>query len=58
MDDSEIIERLDKLTLEADMLTRVLDDALKQHEHKDGISGISFLSGIIREKFKSIRDVF
>lgn len=32
MKNSKIIEKLDILTLEADMLTEVLDNALKQHE--------------------------
>ena len=52
------IEKLDELTLEADMLTSVLYDALKQHEYKDGICSISFLSEIIRKKFRKIRALF
>ena len=31
MKNSKIIEKLDKLTLEADMLSSVLNEALKQH---------------------------
>jgi hypothetical protein len=58
MENSEIIKKLDKLTLEADMMTEVLHDALKQHEEKDGIFAISFLSEKIRRKFSKIRALF
>ncbi len=52
------LDKLDLLTLEADMLTRVLDDALTVHEEKDGITEISYLSEIIRKKFYRIRGLF
>jgi len=58
MKNSKIIDSLDKLTLEADMLTEVLNDALRQHEEKDGICSISYLSEKIRKKFKKIRALF
>lgn len=58
MKNSKIIDQLDKLTLEADMLTEVLDDALKQHNEKEGIYSISYLSGKIRKKFTKIRALF
>lgn len=58
MKKSEIIDKLDKLTLEADMLTEVLDNALKQFDDKEGICSISFLSEIIRRKFGKIRALF
>ena len=58
MKNSKIIDELDKLTLEADMLLEVLDDALKQNNEKDGICSISFLSGKIRKKFRKIRALF
>ncbi len=52
------INKLDKLTIEADMLTRVLDDALKLYNDKDGICEIGYLSEIIRKKFNKIRALF
>jgi len=59
MKNSKIIEKLDKLTLEADMLSSVLNDALKQHlESKEDICSISYLSEIIRRKFQKIRALF
>ena len=58
MKNSKIIEKLDELTLEADMLTEVLDKALKQCEEQEGICSISFLSDIIRKKFRKIRALF
>lgn len=58
MKNSKIIDSLDKLTLEADMLTEVLDDALKQHYEKEGLCSINYLSGKIRKKFKKIRALF
>ncbi|OGH95635.1 MAG: hypothetical protein A2104_06995 [Candidatus Melainabacteria bacterium GWF2_32_7] len=60
MKDSEIIDTLDKLTLEADMLTEILDDALKlkYYDAEYDVCAISFLSGKIRKKFKKIRALF
>ena len=52
------LQKLDELTLETDMLVCILDDALKQHEHKIGITPISYLTELIRNKFKNIRAVF
>jgi hypothetical protein len=56
--DSKIIDKLDELTLETDMLTEIMDAALRQHEEKEGITSISFLSGKIRKKFRKIRALF
>ena len=59
MKNSKKIEKLDELTLEADMLSSVLNDALKQHlESREDICSISFLSEIIRKKFNKIRALF
>ena len=58
MKKEKIIDELDKLMLEADMLTEVLDDALKQHIEKDDVCAISYLSEIIRRKFRKIRALF
>jgi len=60
MKESEIIDKLDKLTLEADMLTEVLDDALKLKYYDTGydVCAISFLTGKIRKKFRKIRALF
>lgn len=58
MKKSKIIDKLEKLTNEADMLTEVLDDALKKHEHREGITLISFLSDKVRKKFEKIRILF
>ena len=59
MKKSKIIEKLDKLTIEADMLSSVLNDALKQHlESSEDICSINFLSEKIRKKFKKIRALF
>jgi len=54
----KIIDKLDELTLKADMLTEILDAALKQNEEKEGITSISYLSGKIRKKFRKIRKKF
>ncbi len=51
-------DKLDQLTLEADSLSKVMDDALKFHENKDDFCEISYLSGIIRRKFDKIRGLF
>ena len=51
MKNSKIIDSLDKLTLETDMLTEVLDDALKQHYEQEGVWAIGYLSGKIRKNF-------
>ncbi len=56
--DEEKWYKIDNLTLEADMLSQVLDDALKFHGHKRGITAICFLSEIIRKKFDEIRNLF
>jgi hypothetical protein len=58
MKESEIIDKLDKLTNEADMLVEVLDDALKQHYEKYDVFAISYLAGKIRKKFRKIRALF
>ena len=58
MKNSKILEKLDKLTLEADMLTEVLHDALKQHSEDYDVWAISFLAGKIRKKFTKIRALF
>ena len=60
MRDSEIIDKLDKLTLEADMLTEILDDALKlkYYDAEYDVCAISFLAGKIRKKFRKIRALF
>jgi hypothetical protein len=59
MKNSKIIDKLDKLTLEADMLSSVLNDALKQHlEGKEDICPISYLSEKIQKKFRKIRALF
>jgi len=55
---SKIIDRLDELTLEADKLSCVLNDAIKQYQEIEGICEISFLSEIIRKKFRKIRALF
>lgn len=58
MKNSKIIDKLDKLTFEADMLTEVLDDALKQHIENYDVCAVSFLAGKIRKKFRKIRALF
>jgi len=58
MKKSEIIDKLDGLTLEADMLSCVLNDAIKQYQEIEGVYEISFLSEIIRKKFRKIRALF
>jgi len=58
MKKEKIIDKLDKLTLDIDMLTEVLEDALKQHIEKDGICSIGYLSGKIRKKIGKIRALF
>jgi hypothetical protein len=58
MKNSKKIRKLDELTLEADMRAEVLNDALRQHEHKEGITPISYLSEIICRKFRKIRALF
>jgi len=52
------LDKLDELTLETCMLIEVMDDALKLHEHKEGICSINHLSGMIKERFRHIRAVF
>ncbi len=51
-------DKLQELTMEADMLSQVLDDALKFHENKEGITAISYLSEIVRAKFEEIDNLF
>jgi hypothetical protein len=58
MKDSKILDKLDKLTLEADMLTEVLHDALKHHSEDYDVCAVSFLAGKIRKKFRKIRALF
>lgn len=52
------MDKLDLLTLEAEMLCEVLDDALKFHEEDKGISALCYLSEIIHKKFREIRALF
>ena len=58
MKESEILDELNKLTLEAEMLTEVLHDALKQHCENHDVWAVSFLAGKIRKKFSKIRALF
>ena len=58
MTNQETLDKLEELILEASMLTRVMHDALKAHEEKDGITDVSYLSEIICRKFKKISDLF
>lgn len=58
MKNSQIIDKLDKLTLEADMLTEVLHDALRYHEETTGLTSAIYLSEIIQRKFRKIRALF
>ncbi len=58
MKKEKVLDKLDQLTLEADMLSGVMDDALKIHDYKEGIMEISYLSEIIRRKFRKIRNLF
>jgi hypothetical protein len=55
---SEKLDKLDLLTLEADMLSRVLHDAISVYEEMDGICEIYYQSEILRKKFRKIRAVF
>ncbi len=50
--------KMDELTHEADMLIKVLDDALNFNENSDEACAISYLSEIIREKLEGIRNLF
>lgn len=55
---SQKVDKLDLLTLQADMLSRVLHDSLSVYEEMDGICEIRYLSEILRKKFSKIREVF
>lgn len=54
----KMIDKLDQLTFEADMLSKIMDENLKVHAEKEGITEVRYLSEIIREKFREIRAVF
>jgi len=58
MKKSKIIDKLDELTLEADMLTEILLNALKQHEAEQKTTSACYLLEIIQKKFKKIRALF
>lgn len=58
MKKSKIIDKLDELTLEADMLLEVLHNALKQKEEEKGTTSACYLLEIIGRKFRKIRALF
>lgn len=58
MEKSEIIDKLDILTLETDMLIEILHDALKHQEEDKGTSSACYLLEIIEKKFRKIRALF
>ncbi len=51
-------EKLNELTLEANMLLIFLNDALRTHEFKHGTCSIICLSEAISKKFFQIRELF
>jgi len=58
MKKSKIIDKLDELTLEADMLIEILYNALKHQEEDKGTTSACYLLEIIERKFRKIRALF
>jgi len=58
MKKNKIIDKLDELTLEADMLIEILYNALKHQEESNGTTSACYLLEIIERKFRKIRALF
>ena len=58
MKNRKIIDKLDELTLEADMLIEILHNALKHQEENNNTTSACYLLEIIGRKFRKIRALF
>ncbi|HBG48359.1 MAG TPA: hypothetical protein DDW90_02385 [Cyanobacteria bacterium UBA9971] len=58
MKKNKIIDKLDELTLEADMLVEILYNSLKQQEAEQKTTSACYLLEIIGRKFRKIRALF